>query len=500
MRAILVGGAALAVATESDKSGAAAARSRPLFTARPMSNTELQAVIPQEPDFASLEDLERNCRGASFRVSSGDTLTLEDFRQLALGFYSSGAPVLAYSAVHSAILSLKSMVSSACPQAVMQALLLHMEALLVDIYTRSGQSREQQLSSFRESAAVHAEYVALERWLRGVFGGAPPPDLGWPLERGFGRVQRYYDMLWEDVHDSEDTWSIMEQPGEISDELYHAALDDVAAVLGALDVEWWPCRGTLIALLRHGRRSGLLSGGLLDVVERDIDVMLGVQDEADWQWIGEAIERKLREKGWDRCWSKTSAEHGSPFRDVVRKDLLYCVRTSPAYMLLDVTSYVAGAPGPHVFVHRVCGAAASTCADGACGAAPASFDAGQGCVVPGGLGPLRPGGGLLRKESIYPFAKCLAGDITVPCPRRPLDTIHAMVHSGLEAGCIALPTVCGRDPEDPWTRRLAEVGLRGEDVWLLRERSAGLDVMGFQSMTPYFENCSILEKVMSRIS
>ena len=41
----------------------------------------------------------------------------------------------------------------------------------------------------------------------------------WPLRVGWRRVQRYYDLLWQDVYDSEETWEIMESPGEISDEL-----------------------------------------------------------------------------------------------------------------------------------------------------------------------------------------------------------------------------------------------------------------------------------------
>ena len=32
-------------------------------------------------------------------------------------------------------------------------------------------------------------------------------------------------------------------------------------------LEWWPCRGTLIALLRHGRRSAVLASGRVSRIE-----------------------------------------------------------------------------------------------------------------------------------------------------------------------------------------------------------------------------------------
>ncbi|CAJ1384290.1 unnamed protein product [Effrenium voratum] len=267
----------------------------------------------------------------------------------------------------------------------------------------------------------------------------------------------------------------MEDPGEISDDLYHTALQDVADVLGALSLEWWPCRGTLIALLRHGARSGSLSRGLVDVVERDIDLMIGVSSEADWQPTGRAIEAQLLKKGWDRCWTKSSAKFGSDWQFAARRDLLYCVRTRPAYMMLDVTSYITSEEG-YVYVHRLCKP------DGASGASGASA-----CHVPR-LGPLQGADGSLPKAAIYPLKRCLAKDQAVPCPSRPLETIQAMRHSGLETSCIALPDTKGR--QDEASRHLARAGLQAEDLRILKERSAELDRRGFQSMSPYFANCT----------
>jgi len=159
-------------------------------------------------------------------------------------------------------------------------------------------------------------------------------------------------------------------------------------------------------------------------------------------------------------------------------------------MLVDISSYINGASGSEVFVHRVCG-----------GKAIDGTEDGrlleEACHVPEGVGPLRHNGGVLAKDVIRPLSRCRANGLSIPCPRRPLESIAAMVHSGLDVSCIALPTTKGRDPDDPWTRRLAAAGLCAEDVRILRERSARLHALGFESMLPYFDNCTGLAELMA---
>lgn len=46
--------------------------------------------------------------------------------------------------------------------------------------------------------------------------------------------------------------------------------------------DWFPYSGTLIGLLRHGARSGMLSNGKVDVVDHDVDIMVGTTSEAEW--------------------------------------------------------------------------------------------------------------------------------------------------------------------------------------------------------------------------
>ena len=76
----------------------------------------------------------------------------------------------------------------------------------------------------------------------------------------------------------------------------------MAAIMSSLGLEWWPCRGTLIALLRHGACSGVLAPSpghpRRDVVDHDVDVMVGVPSEAAWsstlRWL---VDAQLRQRG-----------------------------------------------------------------------------------------------------------------------------------------------------------------------------------------------------------
>lgn len=444
------------------------------------SRVNVAKLLPTEATFKTLEEMAERCRGMTF-YTTAETLTLDDFRMQIAAYYESETAAIGPSTVFDFIWPRRVEIAGKCPHAVLQVIVLRIEKLLLGIYTNSAHSRNKHLSAFGEASDLHYEAQALEAWTSSTLGiEGETPRLGWALERGWERVRKYYDLLWSDVYQSGDDWSTMENPGETTDAIYHASFDEVAKVLTSLEVEWWPCRGTLIAMLRHGKRSGPLSRGLVDVVERDIDIMLGVPDEKAWVRVSRVIQRELIQLGWDRCWTKTSANLSSSHRDAVRRDLLYCMRLSPAYMLVDISSYITGAPGTDVFIHRFCGGLAVE---------ENSLDDQGTCEILKHIGPLQHNGGLLPKSAIHPLGRCRAAGISVPCPSKPLETIKAMIHSGLNAGCVALPTTVGRDAVEFYTRRLQESGLTAEDVRILKSRSARLDASGFMSMTPYFDMC-----------
>ncbi|CAE7350956.1 unnamed protein product, partial [Symbiodinium pilosum] len=100
--------------------------------------------------------------------------------------------------------------------------------------------------------------------------------------------------------------------------------------------------------------------------------------------------------------------------------------------------------------------------------------------------------GKLRASAIEPMGRCKAGTIPVPCPRRPMETLRAMLPPGSNASCLALPDVESRknrgkheSDRDDW---LSE-GLTREDVDILRARAADLNRQGFMSMLPYIDFC-----------
>ena len=61
--------------------------------------------------------------------------------------------------------------------------------------------------------------------------------------------------------------------------------------------DWFPYRGTLVALLRHGQRAGALAQGRRDVVDHDVDVVVGVVSEMAWLMLRWTINMKLRHLG-----------------------------------------------------------------------------------------------------------------------------------------------------------------------------------------------------------
>ena len=82
----------------------------------------------------------------------------------------------------------------------------------------------------------------------------------WPVEQAMHMYQTIMGLLNMRVKEVVE-WAEGWGKEDITDEQHSAALADASAVFGSLGLEWWPSRGTLIALLRHGKRSGLLSNG-----------------------------------------------------------------------------------------------------------------------------------------------------------------------------------------------------------------------------------------------
>lgn len=96
---------------------------------------------------------------------------------------------------------------------------------------------------------------------------------------------------------------IFQNPDEI---VYHyrKAAHQIFDILNENSREWWPTEGTLIGMLRWGDNFGYLRDGLL-TTDTDIDIMVRVESEKDWETLKTIIERTLFK---DPMW-KTSKSH-----------------------------------------------------------------------------------------------------------------------------------------------------------------------------------------------
>ena len=246
-------------------------------------------------------------------------------------------------------------------------------------------------------------------------------------------------------------------------------------MLDSEGLEWWPSRGTLIALLRHGSRAGFLSKGKLDVVDHDVDIMVGISSHAEWSLIRRSILDKLVDRGWSHCFERysTGVPEGMMEHQLARGDLFLCVRQNPR-VTLDIATYLS--QGSVAYAQRYCVYHHATALS---------------CWIPH-ENTFRGSRGRLRVSAIRPLGRCKAGSFSVPCPHRPLETLRAMMPENYSASCIALPDVPQRQKRSLYDSDNAEwlsEGLTQEDVAVLRAKAADLDREGYKSMTPYFSRC-----------
>jgi len=83
---------------------------------------------------------------------------------------------------------------------------------------------------------------------------------------------------------------------------YDKAAKEVFRLLNSLGVEWWPTEGTLIGILRYGNNFARddLSFAPLGT-DTDIDVMVRVDDDQDWEDLRSTIKKRLSLAGWAAC-------------------------------------------------------------------------------------------------------------------------------------------------------------------------------------------------------
>mmetsp|Transcript_118056 Transcript_118056/g.270813 ORF Transcript_118056/g.270813 Transcript_118056/m.270813 type:complete len:348 (-) Transcript_118056:286-1329(-) len=286
---------------------------------------------------------------------------------------------------------------------------------LARVYRGTTESPRELLRQVQQTAQ------AAKQLLADIEGSMAADALAdWPIPQLQARIHDLSMRLQGEAAIAQSVWTAMEQPGIVSEKQYAQAFDDVSATLEGLGLEWWPCRGTLIALMRYGSSEATLSDGTRHVVERDIDVMIKINGAEHYAWIARKIEIELRSRGWLGCFAKTSATWEQEPLWATRKDLLYCIKNQPYFMLLDASTYLYSDDGTEIFVHE--------------------HRTRNGTrFVPPSVGPLSRVGGVLPSRALRPFQKCQAFQRTCPCPQQPNVTLRAMLLSDWK--CIALPPV-----------------------------------------------------------
>ena len=138
---------------------------------------------------------------------------------------------------------------------------------------------------------------------------------------------------------------------------YNKAAKQIFTVLDDLNLEWWPTEGTLIGCLRWGSNFGMTENGVL-VTDTDIDLMVRVKDDKNWEDVKKEIEKRL--KTLDPEWINfTSHNHDI---GISRKPKFSCYYNERwglkcydnADIHVDIHSYMVDEKNNRIFMDPVC--------------------------------------------------------------------------------------------------------------------------------------------------
>jgi len=247
-------------------------------------------------------------------------------------------------------------------------------------------------------------------------------------------------------------------------------------------VEWWPTDGTLLALLRYGDLRGHLTNGKVDVVDRDLDFMVGVHNESDWEDVQHLFPSLLEYNA-----APDDVECGARIDGRTQRHFLasqfvldsvectYCAgeRASQrhfnprACVVVSMQRYLIDSRKRVAIVQRICNETG-------------------GCVTVSDAAPLQHWRGELPLRLLRPFGLCRGpGGASLPCPRSAvavLSLLNEGEHAAGGASCLAFPFITGeRQADDERNWRLLDEGLDTRDLDMLVRFSHGLASHGFAS-------------------
>eukprot|EP00931_Biecheleriopsis_adriatica_P024604 TRINITY_DN15288_c0_g2_i1.p1 TRINITY_DN15288_c0_g2~~TRINITY_DN15288_c0_g2_i1.p1 ORF type:complete len:520 (+),score=59.63 TRINITY_DN15288_c0_g2_i1:40-1599(+) len=251
----------------------------------------------------------------------------------------------------------------------------------------------------------------------------------------------------------------------------------------AMVVDWFPTGGTLLAFLRYGELLGTLAHGKIDIVDRDVGIIV-VLATSEWYRFVSALTALLTSLGWAGCRLKRDFTDSNFTRR--ETESMACVRFFVdaqrviSTIVLDIT--------PMVPVFKVQGSPGMVC--------NAELEDRSVCKMPGDSQLLD-----LVSHVVCDNSGCRAEGISIPsrlwqdrghcsaygqptsCPLHALE--HLAYFLGADITSYALPDFacqaecCGKRPDNYETRRLFCEGLNVWDVALLRQRRLWLKSRGF---------------------
>jgi hypothetical protein len=79
---------------------------------------------------------------------------------------------------------------------------------------------------------------------------------------------------------------------------YNKLAKDLFGALNSLEMEWWPCEGTLIGMLRYGDNFDVLPDFGPIGTDNDIDVMVRADTDKDWRDLQKRLKKVLKRRNY----------------------------------------------------------------------------------------------------------------------------------------------------------------------------------------------------------
>lgn len=252
---------------------------------------------------------------------------------------------------------------------------------------------------------------------------------------------------------------------------YNSAAKQIFTIMNELNLEWWPTEGTLIGCLRWGSNFGMTENGM-HASDTDIDIMVRVKDDQNWQVIKKEIEKRLKTQ--DPEWIKfESHNHNIGISRDPKFSCYYNKRWGSKCrnddIHVDIHSYMVDEKNNHIFMDPVCNGN-DKCAN----------------KYPfqkwGGFAPYR--GLIVDKNGL--FKKCKFGDMILNCPYQAIKLLSNWNDNEYGTGDdLHLPRGNCIFKNSCW--KLTDNNLSNIDKQKLKNIAKKLHDQGFESFYSYYD-------------